>query len=145
MITENKMNALNKMLVEMNKAHSTAEDSIHNWLCKQEDESLMIGILKEDRTIKGALEYCTNKASKLQKSNVAVVDDETVFNWVKEYFNLEFLPIEFKFPTVKKKNPETKKSKPTISKPKEVKSKSKGKVSDFTPMKGEQLSLLDML
>jgi len=39
-ITENKMNALNKMLVEMNKTHSSTEDSIHNWLCKQEDESL---------------------------------------------------------------------------------------------------------
>lgn len=140
MITENKMNALNKMLVEMNKTHSSTEDSIHNWLCKQEDESLFTGILKEDKTINGAMLYCMKKASNLQVNNAAMVDDQTVYDWVKEYFTLEKvddkkIPVQAKVTHVK--TDETKSN--------EVVSNCKVKSSDFTPMKGEQLSLLDML
>lgn len=140
MITENKMNALNKMLVEMNKTHSSTEDSIHNWLCKQEDESLFTGILKEDKTINGAMLYCMKKASNLQVNNAAMVDDQTVYDWVKEYFTLEKvddkkIPVQAKVTHVKTAE----------AKSNEVVSNCKVKSSDFTPMKGEQLSLLDML
>ncbi len=140
MITENKMNALNKMLVEMNKTHSSTEDSIHNWLCKQEDESLFTGILKEDRTINGAMLYCMKKASSLKVNNTAMVDDQTVYDWVKEYFTLEKvddkkIPVQAKVTHVKTAE----------AKSNEVVSNGKVKSSDFTPMKGEQLSLLDML
>ena len=140
MITENKMNALNKMLVEMNKTHSSTEDSIHNWLCKQEDESLFTGILKEDKTINGAMLYCMKKASSLKVNNTAMVDDQTVYDWVKEYFTLEKvddkkIPVQAKVTHVKTAE----------AKSNEVVSNGKVKSSDFTPMKGEQLSLLDML
>lgn len=140
MITENKMNALNKMLVEMNKTHSSTEDSIHNWLCKQEDESLFTGILKEDKTINGAMLYCMKKASSLKVNNTAMVDDQTVYDWVKEYFTLEKvddkkIPVQAKVTHVK-----TAEAKSNV-----VVSEGKVKSSDFTPMKGEQLSLLDML
>lgn len=128
------------MLVEMNKAHSSTEDSIHNWLCKQEDESLFTGILKEDRTINGAMLYCMKKASNLQVNNAAMVDDQTVYDWVKEYFTLEKvddkkIPVQAKVTHVK-----TAEAKSNV-----VVSEGKVKSSDFTPMKGEQLSLLDML
>lgn len=140
MITENKMNALNKMLVEMNKTHSSTEDSIHNWLCKQEDESLFTGILKEDKTINGAMLYCMKKASSLKVNNTAMVDDQTVYDWVKEYFTLEKvddkkIPVQAKVTHVK-----TAEAKSNV-----VVSEGKVKSSEFTPMKGEQLSLLDML
>lgn len=140
MITENKMNALNKMLVEMNKTHSSTEDSIHNWLCNQEDESLFTGILKEDKTINGAMLYCMKKASSLKVNNTAMVDDQTVYDWVKEYFTLEKvddkkIPVQAKVTHVK-----TAEAKSNV-----VVSEGKVKSSEFTPMKGEQLSLLDML
>lgn len=128
------------MLVEMNKTHSSTEDSIHNWLCKQEDESLFTGILKEDRTINGAMLYCMKKASSLKVNNTAMVDDQTVYDWVKEYFTLEKvddkkIPVQAKVTHVKTAE----------AKSNEVVSNGKVKSSDFTPMKGEQLSLLDML
>lgn len=128
------------MLVEMNKTHSSTEDSIHNWLCKQEDESLFTGILKEDKTINGAMLYCMKKASSLKVNNTAMVDDQTVYDWVKEYFTLEKvddkkIPVQAKVTHVK-----TAEAKSNV-----VVSEGKVKSSDFTPMKGEQLSLLDML
>ena len=62
---ENKELALSKMLEEMNEKHSASEDKIHNWLCDQDDnEVLMQNILKEGKTIKGALDYAKAKARK---------------------------------------------------------------------------------
>lgn len=85
-MTEIKQKALEKMLKEMNKNHSGAEDVIHNWLCDQDDEKLLEGILKEDRSIKGAMQYCVSQASKQQSDNAAMVDAQTVFLWVNTYF-----------------------------------------------------------
>ena len=75
-----------KMLQEMNGEHSGAEDAIHNWLCDQDDETLLQGILKEGLTIKGAMKYCVSQAEKQKTGNAAMVDDQTVFSWVKKYF-----------------------------------------------------------
>lgn len=83
------MLAQDKMMKEMSEEHTPTEDIIHNWLCEQEDdEDLLIGILKNDRTIKGALAYITAKAKKLYSSqgSVAAIDSYTVFPWVREYF-----------------------------------------------------------
>jgi hypothetical protein len=55
-MTELKEKALAKMLEEMNIPHSQSEDLIHNWLCEQDDEELMSGILMEGKTIKGSYE-----------------------------------------------------------------------------------------
>ena len=75
-----------KMLQEMNGEHSGAEDAIHNWLCDQDDETLLQGILKEGCTIKGAMKYCVSQAEKQKTGNAAMVDDQTVFSWVRKYF-----------------------------------------------------------
>ena len=78
---------------EMDKDHTPTEDAIHNWIVDhQEDDELIAGILKHlDRTIKSAMGYCIRKASKSDYRNGqgAMVDDATVFSWVKEYFTAE--------------------------------------------------------
>lgn len=78
---------------EMAEAHTPTEDAIHNWIVDhQEDDELIAGILKHlDRTIKDAMGYCIRKASKSDYKNGqgAMVDDATVFSWVKEYFTSE--------------------------------------------------------
>ena len=78
---------------EMAEAHTPSADPIHNWIVDhQEDDELIAGILKHlDRTIKDAMGYCIRKASKSDYKNGqgAMVDDATVFSWVKEYFTAE--------------------------------------------------------
>lgn len=82
---------------EMAEAHTPTEDAIHNWIVvHQEDDELIAGILKHlDRTIKDAMAYCIRKASKSDYRNGqgAMVDDATVFSWVKEYFTAEEVEI----------------------------------------------------
>ena len=78
---------------EMAEAHTPTGDAIHNWIVDhQEDDELIAGILKHlDRTIKDAMAFCIRKASKSDYRNGqgAMVDDATVFSWVKEYFTAE--------------------------------------------------------
>lgn len=83
---ELKEKALSKMLDEMNKKHSEAEDAIHNWLSDQDDEELLKGILDDKKSIKDAMKYCINQAQKQKTGNCAMVDDKTVFGWVRVYF-----------------------------------------------------------
>ena len=75
---------------EMAEAHTPTEDAIHNWIVDhQEDDELIAGILKHlDRTIKDAMAYCIRKASKSDYRNGqgAMVDDATVFSWIKRVF-----------------------------------------------------------
>nr|WP_315527224.1 Cas9 inhibitor AcrIIA9 family protein [Carnobacterium maltaromaticum] len=157
-MNELKMKAMEKMLIEMNEKHSGAEDAIHNWLCDQEDELLFEGILKVDRSIKGAIKYCTSQASKQKNGNVAMIDNETVFGWVKKYFitkkvtkSSEKVTAEvISSESIPKMEKEEKKrfnekvsaiANKRASTTKEVKSK----VEKTNYASGEQLSLLDML
>ena len=82
---------------EMAEAHTPTEDAIHNWIVDhQEDDELIAGILTHlDRTIKDAMRYCIRKASKSDYKNGqgAIVDYDTVFSWVKEYFTAEEVEI----------------------------------------------------
>ncbi|EPD6875500.1 Cas9 inhibitor AcrIIA9 family protein [Listeria monocytogenes] len=128
--------ALNKMLTEMNEAHSGAEDVIHNWLCNQVEEAIFEGIMKDDRSISGAVKYCSSRASKHQAEGVAMIDDKTVFSWVKKYFISEKVPKSTVKATVKT----------TATKPKKAKVKAKKKPVKTTMNEGyEQLDLLDFL
>lgn len=82
-----KEQALQKMLQEMERKHSQAEDRIHNWLCDHSDDAaLMAGICEEGKTIEGAFKYCQDNARKKAVGGCAVIEDETVFGWVYEYF-----------------------------------------------------------
>ncbi|EAC2918974.1 Cas9 inhibitor AcrIIA9 family protein [Listeria monocytogenes] len=131
--------ALNKMLTEMNEKHSGAEDVIHNWLCTQEEEAIFEGIMKDDRSISGAVKYCSSRASKHQAEGVAMIDDKTVFFWVKKYFISEKVPKSSVKATVKA----------TETKPEKAKVKAKKKTKKTkktTAHEGyEQLDLLDFL
>lgn len=113
---------------EMAEAHTPTEDAIHNWIVdNQEDDELISGILTHlDRTIKNAMRYCIRKASKSDYKNAqgAMVDDDTVFSWVTEYFTAEEVEIGSVFgrmatgskkPTKKpKKKSQTKKKTPKV-------------------------------
>jgi hypothetical protein len=128
--------AFAKMLKEMQEKHSSAEDAIHNWLCAQNDETLLQGILKEGRTIKGAMQFCVSQAEKQKTGNAAMVDDQTVFSWVRKYFvsgdQIEAGNTTHAVAVVTKPAPK-------------VKAESKRKETPEKPQEQEQLSLLDFL
>lgn len=84
-----KQQALEKMNTELQKAHSPALDQIHNWLCEQEDDELFIGIVKEGKTLDGALKYVISLASKQQVNRCAVMTDDQVYQSVVYYFKNE--------------------------------------------------------
>lgn len=107
-----KNKALEKMLEEMKEKHSDTEDCIHSWLCQQQEEELFQGVLKEDRTIKGAVAYCLSQAKKQAgNSQSAMVSDEVVFSWVREYFLLEKVEVATIQGSVKTNQPKERKSK----------------------------------
>lgn len=132
-----------KMLKEMNEEHTPAEDEIHNWLCNQDDEKLLAGILREDRSIKGAMQFCVSNASKVRVGSGAMIPDETVFGWVFQYFIKEKVDqVEVK--AIVKTSSEVEKPK------KEKKKKEKQSIKVFKSktdeqMEGVQLDLLDFL
>ena len=131
---------------EMAEAHTPTEDAIHNWIVDhQEDDELIAGILTHlDRTIKDAMAYCIRKASKSEyrEGQGAMVDDATVFSWVKEYFTAEKVdtkPVVGKMTTGIKQSTKQPTKKPT-KKPK------KKKPTKKTPEKDEkQLDLFSDL
>ena len=89
--------AEDKMLKERSKEHSAYQDSFHTWLCTQMDDAeLVLGILKEDRTIAGAEEFvfenARKQATRMNGGMGAMVDDVTVYGWVRDYFTMEKLP-----------------------------------------------------
>ena len=121
---------------EMAEAHTPTEDAIHNWVVdNQEDDELIAGILKHlDRTIKDAMAYCIRKASKSDYRNGqgAMVDDATVFSWVKEYFTAEKVETKSvvgKMTTGSKKSTKQPTKKPT-KKPKKKKTTKKNPEKD---------------
>ena len=121
---------------EMAEAHTPTEDAIHNWIVDhQEDDELIAGILKHlDRTIKDAMAYCIRKASKSEyrEGQGAMVDDATVFSWVKEYFTAEKVdtkPVVGKMTTGIKQSTKQPTKKPT-KKPKKKKTTKKNPEKD---------------
>ena len=93
-INENEMEkALEKMLLEVKRETSESIERVHQYLCKQTDLTLFTGILTEGKTIKSAMNYCSEKARELVKNEqFAMIEDETVFEWIKEYFISYELP-----------------------------------------------------
>lgn len=128
MNTETYFLAIAKMLDEIATTTNVQLHAIHNWLCDQEnDTDLMAGILKENRTIAGAMEYCGEKAQKQAKQGArfAMIDYSIVFNWVREYFLLDETPKEKREREAK----EQKKSEPTTKKAATKKKKADDKKS----------------
>lgn len=93
--------AEDKLLEELSEPHSPDLDLIHNLLCDElpYDIDLVTGILKEGRSIGGAYQHANDLAFKQYQSmehkvkgvNGVAVHDTQVFEWITEYFKLEFL------------------------------------------------------
>lgn len=154
-MTENKIDAFDRFMAVshfdegMAEAHTPTEDAIHNWIvAHQEDDELISGILKHlDRTIKGAMGYCIRKASKSDYRNGqgAMVDDATVFSWVKEYFTAEKVETKSvvgKMTTGSKKSTKNTQKKQTKKKTPAKKTPPKKKIPKEV---GEQLDLFSDL
>lgn len=113
--------AEDKLLEEMSVPHSPDLDLIHNLLCDElpYDIDLVTGILKEGRSIGGAYKYAYDLAFKQYQSMEhkakgvygAALHHTQVFEWVTEYFKLEFLEDSSGAP-VAHMNAPTKKRKP---------------------------------
>ena len=138
-MNELKEKALDKMLGEMNQDHTSTEDAIHNWLCNQNDAALFQGILTKGKSIRESVEFCGSKARELAIKGVAMVSDDDVFAWVREYFVTK--DIKFDKPTM---STATSNNKPAVEQPKKAKSKKAAKKVVDQP-KGEQLDLLSFL
>lgn len=140
-----KQQAIAKMLVEMNEEHSPAVDKIHNWLCNQDDEDLLNGIMAEDKTINRAMKYCRDKAQESAKDGVAMIEDATVYGWVKEYFTTPDLAIDKPAPEFTHKTVEVP---DRLRKPATDKSEPAGDATEpEIPAKkvGEQLDIFDYI
>lgn len=122
-LSKTKERALAKMLKEMNKDHTHAEDSIHNWICEQNDDELFAGILKEHKSIKQAMQYCISQARKESSGNSAMVDDNTVFGWIRDYFINDDIKVDNKVSAKVTTGSKTKKTKPKTKKKTETKKK----------------------
>lgn len=86
----NRDTAINKLKVEIGKEPDTNQRMIFGWLLKQTDDLLFNGILKSDRTMKNAIQFAVGKAKEQAKNaQMAIVDDETVYSWIYEYFTAE--------------------------------------------------------
>lgn len=79
--------ALEKTAKEIGENATSTEKLIQGWLINQTDEKLHAGVLKTDRTINGSIQFATTKAKNMaQGKSTAMVDSDTVFEWIREYF-----------------------------------------------------------
>ena len=107
-MTATKDKALVKMLEEVTDKTIQPIHRIHNWICDQEDEELFNGILKNEKTLNEAYEYITFKARELAVNGSAMIEDDEVFSWVKEYYVSDKIVVDMpvkKIPTPKKSEP----------------------------------------
>lgn len=81
--------AMEKMLNEMSKDHNSMTDEIHNWLCQQAyDEVLMAAILKPAKTIHFALQYLMKIAAEKarKEGSWSGIDNTPIYDIIREYF-----------------------------------------------------------
>lgn len=83
-----------KMLNEMNTAKvNPVMERLHNHFCNVTDLKILKGIMKDDRSLLGASEYCYKKgmAFQMKFGNIGVADvtPEMEIDWAEEYFKLK--------------------------------------------------------
>lgn len=112
------------------KKNNPTELIIYEWLRKKNEKAMYQNIIEHKHTLKQATQFCTVKAKAIaEKEQTLMVDDDTVFSWVEEYF----MSIPNKIKNDEKKDIGTMKVAP--KKDKEDDKKRKGE---------EQLSLFDL-
>ena len=92
-------NANIKLLKELENNESFEMDKIHVWLNQNMSEEIAHGVMKEDRTIQGCMQYVTKRAKEDFKktssgNGVHMVDDSTVYEWVNDFYTLENIEVE---------------------------------------------------
>lgn len=137
--------ALSKLLTEVENQSNPAVHTIHNWLCDQEDDELFAKVGSENKTILQAVQYCINNAHKVRIGNAAIVDNDTVFNWVREYYLSSETKVEVKAKAKISASSQSIQERieqvaPKVEDKKKTKTKSKETKADEN-----QISLLDLL
>ena len=70
------------------KAETPDEKRIWNYLANNMSEALALKLDNSDKTIKGAMDYCSKEAKKQMEKGAgfAMVEDDTVYGWIIHYF-----------------------------------------------------------
>ncbi|MFR5876351.1 MAG: Cas9 inhibitor AcrIIA9 family protein [Eubacterium sp.] len=87
-MTEKIQKAINKIDSEAEKHNDTiakiiASHIIDNYLNSDENAEK---VLDENHTLKKCLDKIKSKARKQASNGMAVIEDDTVYNWAKEYY-----------------------------------------------------------
>lgn len=114
---------LNKALEKLDGAKAGTGVSVSRIIdyligrCK-EDISLCEDVLHEKKTMDGCVKFIRSRAIKMQHNNMALVDDEIVFEWAEDYFRQDPEKMKEEPKAVKaKKQPEAQKKPETAVKP----------------------------
>ncbi|HAQ6936844.1 TPA: hypothetical protein IX541_002796 [Enterococcus faecium] len=76
--------------LQLETSKNPTETRLAGWLEQQEDSELLIGVLKEEKSLSELVQFCIQKASASKgKQSAMMVSDEVVFQWVREYYTTD--------------------------------------------------------
>ncbi len=139
-------------LEALKKLDKKYAQAIANYLLTriETDECLKTKLEETNKTLKGCVEYVKKEAKKQAEDNVAIIEDQQVYEWAVHYFLEDSLDCEPKEkPSKKKKEEEETEKVETLFGEEEVtKEKKTPKVSkskkDIEKKLVEQMSLFDL-
>lgn len=93
-------------LEALKKLDKKYAQAIANYLLNriETDECLNNKLLETNKTLKGCVEYIKSEAKKQAEDNVAIIEDQQVYEWSVHYFLEDSLDCEPKAKPSKKKN-----------------------------------------
>ena len=93
-------------LEALKKLDKKYAQAIANYLLNriETDECLKAKLEETNKTLKGCVEYVKKEAKKQAEDNVAIIEDQQVYEWVVHYFLEDSIDFEPKEKPSKKKN-----------------------------------------
>ena len=93
-------------LEALKKLDKKYAQAIANYLLNriETDECLKVKLEETNKTLKGCVEYVKKEAKKQVEDNVAIIEDQQVYEWAVHYFLEDSLDCEPKEKPSKKKN-----------------------------------------
>ena len=93
-------------LEALKKLEKKYAQAIANYLLNriETDECLKAKIEETNKTLKGCVEYVKKEAKKQAEDNVAIIEDQQVYEWAVHYFLEDSIDFEPKEKLSKKKN-----------------------------------------
>ena len=93
-------------LEALKKIDKKYAQAIANYLLNriETDECLKAKLEETNKTLKGCVEFVKKEAKKQAEDNVAIIEDQQVYEWAVHYFLEDSLDFEPKEKTIKKKN-----------------------------------------